>query len=53
MVRLRVAICAADTLPLRSSVGSVSWSSVASAIRTAPSTSDCAISAPFCKMAYR
>ena len=35
MVRLRVEICAAASLPLRSSVGSESWSSAAIAIRMA------------------
>ena len=44
MVRLRVENCAAAILPLRSSVGSESWSSAAIASRTAPSTSDGATS---------
>ena len=50
IVFLRVAIWAAAILPLRSSVGSVSWSSAAIAMRTAPSTSDWPMSAPFCRM---
>ena len=43
----RVEICAAATLPLRSMVGRVSWSSAATAMRIAPSTSDCDSSWPF------